>query len=527
MDDEQILRLLGPAQAQSDRRFLSYAVPRDKLLARLKNLERNFLIINAARGCGKSGLLITLQNHIEHRFPGRNIVIKKFDTDAPVPETVLDYHSSFNYWKNLILGWIVGEIGAQIESSDDPDQVSAATYAESIGRKEVHEILRRLRVDQKPENRVRFDHTLTDEYLSRLVDKAQCRFWILMDEFDDAYVDNERMANKLAGLLKAAKHISSIHPDLLVRITIRPHIMTSLERTVDMVQTMRTEEVEIKWSEEELLQVLENRIDRFEGPSDDQFELTFEKPKIRPKEQKKSQYEKISKYFHPFDGSFDEKKETDFRAICTFSLYRPRWMLEFCQLALGFAEGGRAKVEDFRKALYEFSSNRIIYLAGEHKYHIPDLEKIANLFSSIRKEKFRSSDELKQAIFDNIIRKGVRSNRIKDLTNLEYDPIADDVALEIAQDLYVTEILRAKQQLGRKYRFFTYTDRPSLLSSWNFDRTVSWHIHPTFLRSFHIKETGVYRAGGSLTGFGEKKNAPRHSEISEQKPTELDDDLQG
>lgn len=506
MDSQKIKRLLGTELAQDDPNFIKYAIQREELLEPLRDRNNQFLIINAARGSGKSGLLLSHEFDIKSANTASDIVIKKFYGDAPLPEKFETFHSALHFWKNTILGWIVSQIGANLSSPSDPDQVVAANYAEALGNREIDQTLLQLRVNQPAIAKTDFDERLTDGYLSRLIEKSGKHFWILLDEMDDYYENSPNINNKLIGLLKSAKHIVKLHRNIYVRLTIRPHIMTTLYRTSDVAQTFRGDELKISWNEKTLLKLLAKRIENYEGPDNSQL------PLFGGAQEKENDWrtlnKTVEKYFEPFDASLEQsRREMGFKGLVTYSIERPRWMLELCRLALESSNGDKATIRDFRIAVAEYSRNRVIFLAGEHKYHMPEFEAIANQIAAERKWKLGDSKSLKNLIIKRVIRAGIKPVRKDGVLEDEIINLENTAALKIAQDLYMIDFIRAHQSLGGKgrHRFYTYNNRPSLLTSWSEEPNISWELHPTFARSFNILDTGTYFAGGEDKLFRERR----------------------
>jgi hypothetical protein len=503
---EDIKRLLGSELAQDDPNFLKYSVPRTGLLRRLASFENRLIIINAARGSGKSGLLISHKHEIGRSYP-RDVIIHKFYSDIALPPDSTDVSQYVSFWKNTLLGWVVDEIGRRTTFAFTDSQIEAVESAEKHGVKErnpVTSLLSRLKFKHLPVEKLAYDPSVTDGLFSRLSTDSNRRFWILLDEMDDHYT--EARNNCLVGLMQAAKHLTHSHQGIGIRLTIRPHIMTLLRTTHDIIQKFRSDELSISWNETQLEDLLARRISVFEGMDEDrQLVLGLVDPYAAPKHQLPR--ELISRYFEDFDASFGAGKTSNFRALYTLSFYRPRWMIEYCTLALEQAEGNRATKTDFKLALEQFGTNRVQYLCAEHNYHIPQIEAIINQIIGARKAALGRSEQLMDLLLERVIQPGIITiSGDSGKTQAEIEAKQKLVALDLAKQLFAIEFIRARQSAGGRddHRFYRYQDRPSLLASWSSEPNITWQLHPTFSRGLNIEDSGVYRVEGEVREFGKR-----------------------
>ncbi len=488
MDTARITQLLGNELAQNDENFSLYAIKRDDLMARLVDRTQRYIIINAPRGSGKSGLLLKLDENLKLASKTQNIVITKYliDIDLDLPEFSLEQWIQF--WRRKILVWLVEEVGVRISAAEERWQVIAAQFAEICGRRGD----RLAPEDFKPED-------VPTAMLELIIARSGYKFHLLLDEMDDNFQESLVIRDRLAGLLQACKSVLRV-PDIHVRLTIRPHIMTILQTHYDHVQQLRSIELGLTWRPGQLKEILARRIAHFDQVVDaEQFLLEFEDDDNTDS----GPNPLLRRYFDDFDMSLEENSRSRFRALHTLSLGRPRWMLEFCALALQNAPKEKAGSIEYKKAMHTFGSNRMKFLAGEHYFHSPDLQAYMNGLASKRKIRFSGSTNLRKAIEQSIL-------GIQPVSKREPgDPILDET-LEIARLLYMVEFIRARQKgrTPRDYRFITYAERPSLLASWSVEPTIVWEIHPTFCRALNIVDNETFKTGDAVRIFGEPKSEP-------------------
>lgn len=496
MDVSQIELLLGREFAQKDRNFLEYCVPREDILERLRNVKRPFFLIVAPRGSGKSGLLLMLEDELRRMGSATSRVIKKYYEDIALPMKADDVDTSVQHWLAMMLEWIVADIGTSIEVPETPDEVFAVELAEVRGLRE------RRKQTQSHDSTVSFDNMRL--IAKRLFAKTNQKFWLLLDEMDDYYSNTRSRNHALVGLLQACDAITGLSDQILVRVTIRPHIHAHLKTNFDVVQKFRDAELPLHWTEVQLRSLLVRRIQHFDhNMSRNQPELALEANPPDRHQPHREACDVIARYFADFDAGFRPEKTTDYRALQTLSLRRPRWMIELCWLALQLSPSDYADVSSFIKAMHEFGRNRLHFLAGEHKAHLPDLMAWVNSLTAARKSIFGSSEAFRNILIQYVVRSD-------DTSVGSRAPSAQELAesLRIAQALYMTEIVRAHQDAGGKdnHRFYTYYDSPELLSSWSGRANLTWSMHETFARALNIIDNNTYRVGGEVRVFGERRD---------------------
>jgi|GEM_PF-5667307 len=493
MEQKDIRRLLGSEYAQEDKFFLEYSIERMELLGRLNDKDEPFIVINAPRGSGKSGLLITHERWLRTAARG-NAPILKFQSDLSMPGADLGIGGSIEWWKQRLYRWIISDIADQISVAETEEEVFCVEIAEAEGERH-----RRKRLARSPS--LPSETEVGCQAYAQIVSRSDRTFWLLLDEMDDLYRNNDQVNNFLVGLLQACKVMTKEHNNVRIRLTIRPHIMTILKNDFDIVQRLRPNELEISWSEDELREILVSRIIHYESAGNRQPELALIPPPNYKPTKLSQQCTVIDRYFEDFDLSFRKESKSNYRALHTLSLGRPRWMIEFCIIALNQAKGDRASREDFQRGFNLYGANRVQFLSGEHKSHVPKILEYINAMASARKSVFGPPETLRRIILTDCL--GVPRGKTK-YVSCELD----NEALEIARALYMVEFIRPKQDLGgnrNDHRFVSFLERPSTLASWNSEPTFVWEMHPVFARTLNIVDSATYRVGSEVRLLGEKK----------------------
>lgn len=493
-------KIFGSEMAQEDPNFLSYAMPRKDYLDPLSDEENRIIILNAARGSGKSGLLISLSNILEQKAD--TTIIKRDYRDMVFPSGNLPVNDAINYWKNTLLAQIVAQIGQEKGWAFFDDDIYAVELAENLGVKKKNvltSVLSRLKFKGSPVERCEFDGNLSIDQLSRVIRASSTNFWLLLDEMDDIY-DNGDELNLLIGLLQTVGYLAVRLPNIWIRLTIRPHILTSLRVTNGTIQKLNEYEFSLSWKKEQLKEVIARRLDFYQRKNSNENQLTLS---LSPTEQRRDfsseQINLISTYFEDFDMSFSEDSTSNYRAFATLCFYRPRWLVEFCKETRGITdEGKRSTLYHYKRAFVPFGNRRIQFIAGEFSKTIPYIEAAMNTLISVGVGGFGKSKKFRSVIINQIIKTGV----VKADSNEHHR-----IALEIAKNLYMTEFIRAKERIGGSggyHRFYYFVDRPDLLSSWQQKESILWEIHPTFQRAFNLVDSQAYKVSEEVKLVGKK-----------------------
>lgn len=518
MEPKKIKKLLGSDLAQKDKHFLSYAVDRPDLLEELSDFDNDLFILNSPRGSGKSGLLLSLEKSL-NGYSKNYVVIKKYYEEVKFPDGELSLNQHVNFWINSILGWVVSNIGNKKGLAITDDAMTSVELSESHGDRELNlisSVLKRLKFNAMPMEKLDFDPNVNESTLKRIIKKSQNVYWLLLDEMDDLYSNSTNRNNSLVALFQAANFITGQFNNLKVRITIRPHIYTYLKTNFDSIQKLRECVTSISWTEDQLRTILARRVEHYEyGRTEvdsEQFVLVADEKEHKQKVNDKDKDCKlISTYFDDFDMSFKNDKGSDYRVLHTASLGRPRWMIEFCKLALQQERRNKkATTNCFKRAFAEYAENRIDFIAAEYRSQYPFLEAAINSIVSARRVAIGSSKQLR-----NLIKGRVLNTKIIAIDEEASDEEISKLSLDVAKALYVVEFIRAKQAVGgsgNDHRYYTYSNRPSLLASWNKERNIEWQIHPTFARGLNIVDSQVYWSGGEVRNFRKSTVSENHEE---------------
>ncbi|CAD5247741.1 conserved hypothetical protein [Alteromonas sp. 154] len=493
-------KVFGNEMAQEDPNFLEYALIRNEYLTPLSDIDSKVIILNAARGSGKSGLLISLSENLNKQKD--TVVINQDYRDMTFPRGELSVNEAINYWKNTILSKVVSHIGQNKGWAMLDDNITAVELAESLGVKNKNlltTILDRLKFKGSPVEKCDFDGNIPIEKMSRIVATSENKYWLLLDEMDDIY-DNGDEINLLIGLLQAVAYLAVRLENVWIRVTIRPHILTSLRVSNGTIQKLNEHELSLSWSKEQLIEVIAKRLDFYQKKCSSENQFLLDLAMVDANKQKESEKTRlISNYFEDFDMSFSEESTSGYRAFATLCFYRPRWLIEFCKEVRKItSEGKKSNLYHYKRAFVPFGNRRIQFISGEFNKTIPYIEAAMNALIAVGVSGFGKSKKLRSVIINQII----KTNIVEAPENAH-----QRVALEIAKNMYRTEFLRGKSKIsgaGGYHRFYYFVDRPDLLSSWQQEADILWEIHPTFQRAFNLIDSQTYKVSEDVKLVGKK-----------------------
>jgi len=504
MEKSTVLELLGENLAQDDPNFLKYHLPRKGIIKRLSDKAEKIIVLNAARGSGKSGVLL----QIEHLLKNKSLLIKKYNGDISLTGNVLDtddftLQHYVNYWENEILGWIFSSIGQELVTALSSDTINAVEFAEYKGKKPKNIIgllFDKLEIKKSPIKKASSNPVVRAPEVFRLIEGYEKPVWILLDEMDDNYTNSQNDKKKLIGLFEAVKWISRKCNNIYIRLTIRPHILTILETESDTIQLLHDHFVSIQWRAKQLRSILARRIDYYHShPKGDDRNIEFDNPYYSNAQENAI----IARFFDNFDMSFKACNRDVYHTLATIAFYRPRLLIEYCKEAFIFIEPkGRITPTIAAKAMHNYGHSRLRQTQGEHHFLFKDIQTILNEFFNLYKTNLGDSNSLKKIIEERIV-------------NNNLDPFQDDIkdarSLKVARFLYMIEFIRGHERLDRYdgHRYIYFTERPDMLTSWYVRKSIKWHIHPSYAKALKLDDDKTFSVAGEVRIAEKPKIRPK------------------
>ena len=446
----------------------SYFIDNPKF-SKFFNFNKKISVVSAKKGMGKSALLsifhqklVDVQKKFIIRETGNNLLgLGDFQSTDPA---YLE-----NYWKQVICQRINIEIGSKICLALNDTDISMVEVSELNGLKGknlLSALLDRLsiKIPLLPEKK---QITQVDPIalLNRYQEENQDEeIWLLIDDIDAKYLDDELNQARVGAFFSAIRSLCNEMNGLNIRTTIRSDVWSNL-RNLEDLDKWEQYITEIIWSQKQVRDILCKQILAYlnrKYPTSKEAKYNYE-----------SQYHELLKIIFESPIIWQDKEQSIFFAIQSFSNKRPRWLNQICRMALEKAAENpysqKVKLDHINKILHKFGEKRKSDLIKEHKHQFQELDKFIDSFRAHKKE--YSYSELIFAIESYFIR-GRSPEQIGKIDGLDYKDAHD-----LANFAYKIGIISHKD--GNK--FTSFNDDPDLFNTQsNRNNSFIWSIHISY-----------------------------------------------
>jgi hypothetical protein len=447
----------------------SYSVKRDDCVEFL-NEKNPFMILCAPKGTGKTTICRLWENELSRR-PGYVSIIR-FDITIS-PRLVNASLTEWIYaWKKTIADAIL------LKLTEDSGTV-VRTVGEMLTERE-YRSNRAGQPEQFAQIAIAFfesnknllgdiDFDKLQLTLSKFKDK---KIWFFLDEIDQYFVKDEQSIRKVAGMLIAAREISSYISNLSIRTTIKPTVWAVLRSNIASMATIQSLIVRLEWTKEGIRSVIAKRIESylernnlFSGAGS-LFEDDIEA--------REDWY--IGKVFLPEKFDLGKGNRKPHITLARLGIYRPRWVLDLCKNTVQKTgrNGHLIEFKDVQACMVDFGSERIKDISTEYAYQCPQISSIIYAFLN-SKSSYKLYD-LISLINDKILSK--ITVEIIGLTN-------EANGQQVASFLYEIGFVEGKKlEPSGKYEFFRFKDHPTLVANQLLSEKVLtdlyWEVEPAF-----------------------------------------------
>lgn len=468
------------AEHEDQNIFDSYAVDRPELKTFLDQ-SKPLQIVSAYKGEGKSALLRLIENKLLENNP-RPIVIRISATAISPSEEVTDTDSWIRAWKKALFRQIALEIGRNINMAFSDDAISLVEEAETEGfrnRSLVGSIVTRLQSTAVPINKTSSKISNHEAIMKRWSQKGSI-IWMLLDDIDQNFKNNDYDKTKVATCLIAVSQIFSSVPEIRLRLTLRPNVWATIKTEFEALSHVKQYIKGLSWSEREFEEILSKRIESYLKRTNQWASVSNKLPASLST--RKAALISLAFETPVYWGGGNNKRHINV-PLHTLSRHRPRWLIELCKsAAIGADSNDHSKItlEDITDQLGAFGQARIEDTVVE--FH-PQCDKIKELLIAFsgRNERF-TTDEL-----IGVIKNSIMQNVHPKIVGV----IGTPGPKEIAHFLYQIGFLSARKDFDDgTYKHVSYAERPNLLQTvTNLDEGMSWEIHPVFRQTLDLKNT--------------------------------------
>lgn len=470
----------GEAEAESEIRNNIFVSP-SNLKSLLSFNRARYKVLLGSKGVGKS-LLLNVMNEsvLEERDISILLTPKDFDCQKIAQKSTNSDKISAAY--NQLLIAVASKLGSFIDIAITDRDVNLYKLSIEEGMSRADMISRmsnflpslfpaasKVANAAKKIQSLNKKETILKKDIVESLKKNQKKIWILMDDVDQASIQNNTHYDYSVcwAIVAAIVDLANDFNDFRCMISVRTdiwHTMTiSKKLGSDRLDKMQEPDY-LKFNENEIQEIFNKRISLANKESIGVESITthtfFDGDKIQ------------------LPGSAQITRSWKVW-IAKMARNRPRDMVHLVQSLIEAAQTrGSEKIgsEDAHQIMLSFSKSRIKNIETEYREICPQIKALINTIES--KTKFDFVNLIKEL-------KGATSARSTTVDGKILRPDDNESAISLLKVLHMSNYINARNNLnedGSQYEHITYDERPLLvdLDNWNELQKYEWEIHPTF-----------------------------------------------
>lgn len=460
--EQQIRELFGDLAAEDEdkERFSSYFIKTD-----VYTKIHNFLpirILVAHKGIGKSAVfrmsyLENIKDNVLSIWVKPDAILKLANTgdDADPLELIRQWKSGL---EELLVEKIVSNFNISNES-DTLNQISSKglKLAERIGV-----------IVKKVQDVVDIDgikKSVAEQYLKNH------KIVVYVDDLDRAWNGSKQNIYRISALLNAVRDMCNETRELCFRISLRSDVYYLVRTADESTDKIDGNVLWLKWTEHELLTLLVKRVQSYFSNDISEDDL------INMKQNEMSTYlDDIMS--DTFEGAGKWNNRPIRYIFLSLIRRRPRDLINLCTLAARNANAkGRNLIitEDWEEVFEQYSSSRLQDTINEHKYELPDIERL--LLGMKPSHEMKKTD--KPFVYDKerLSRKieGIMQNGKFYFANDKEGTVDDLIAF-----MYKINFLNARKNVAGGFIDRKYFEDNRYITANSVDFGYDWEVHPAF-----------------------------------------------
>lgn len=443
-------------------------------------------IVRGRKGMGKSALLKRLAIRLADANGAKDIVIETTGNELIGMGDFSGADQAYleNHWKQVICKRICVEIGKRINFAVTDNTMSMVEASEIEGFKgsnvvsalteRIGGLLQKLipgadSGDSPSGENAKIlkkgisNHIQALKSFQLVKDRT---VWILIDDIDAKYIDNEANQQRVGAFFSAIRSLAFSVKGIKIRASVRTDVWRNLRKMEDQ-DKIRDYVIDIHWKDQALKSIFAKRILSYLQRENFGPAATWNTT---------MNYDAIVAQVFVNRFLWDNKYLEPFIPIKILAGNRPRWMGQLCKLAGGHA--GKAKIEasHVNLAMKEFGQEKISDIQKEHIHQFSDLPKVTDIFRSGKREYNRFQ-------LDSLINKEYVEKAGGDVPLVNGYPYLG--ADQIADFLFQIDFLSA-HHVG-KSDFVSFQDDPDLFgSNENKQNKLMWTINASYRNYLRI-----------------------------------------
>ncbi len=473
--EQQIRELFGDLAAEDEKmeRFSSYFVKTD-----VYEKIHNFLpirILVAHKGIGKSAVfrmsyLENLKDNVLSIWVRPDDILGLADTEDEVDPLDL-----IRQWKSGLEELLVEKVLSNFNISKDSDSMNQISrkglkFTERIGMivKKVQEVVD---VDA-------IKKSIADQYL-----KSR-KIVIYIDDLDRAWNGSKQNIYRISALLNAIRDMCNETNELCFRISLRSDVYYLVRTADESTDKIDGNVLWLKWTEHELLALLVKRVQSYFNNYISEKELLGMKQG------------EMAKYLddimaETFEGAGKWNNRPIRYIFLSLIRRRPRDLINLCTLAArnANAEGRNLIVtEDWEEVFEQYSSSRLQDTINEHKYELPDIERL--LLGMKPSHGMKKAD--KPFVYD----KEHLSRKIEGIMQtgkFYFSNNSECTVEELIAFMYKINFLNARKDVTGGFIDRKYFEDNKYITSKSVDFGYDWEVHPAFRWALYPESRDIFK----------------------------------
>ena len=436
--------------------------------------------VRARKGMGKSAMLKVLSLRRKEECPDDLVIFTTGNELMGLGDFSGKSQAYLeNHWKQVICKRICVEIGRRINVALTDLEMSLVEAAELEGFKDLN-LLSALTeraggMLQKAlavaggaailDNSTKRGVPNPEQALKSFQSKGDRNIWILIDDIDAKYVDNDDNQQRVGAFFSALRSLAFSVTGLRLRASVRTDVWRNLRKMEDQ-DKLRQYVIDISWRDDALRSIFTRKI------------LSYLKREGFPPA---SSWDEARNYYDLFDqvfyGKFHWSKQTvePFIPLKFLAGGRPRWMGQLAKLSGAKAGTKRINESNVLAAMQEFGQEKLSDIQKEHSHQFSLLEKLIQSFRGGKREYNRY--QLLKAISEKFVNKIVEVPPINGYPYLDVE--------QLAEFLFEIDFIVAHR--SGKVDFLTYNDDPELFSTdENSQNKILWTVHSSYRNFLRI-----------------------------------------
>lgn len=473
--EEQIRDMFGDLAAEDEKkdRFSAYFIKTD-----VYKKIHNFLpirILVAHKGIGKSAVF--RMSYLENiRDNVLSIWVKPDDIlGIANTEDGTDPLEMIRQWKSGLEELLVEKAISNFNISEDNDSIN------QISRNGLKLTERIGMIVKKVQDVVDVDaikKSVADQYLKNH------KIVIYVDDLDRAWNGSKQNIYRISALLNAVRDMCNETSELCFRISLRSDVYYLVRTADESTDKIDGNVLWLTWTEHELLALLVKRVQSYFGND------ISEKDLLGMKQQEMSAY--LNDIMaDTFEGSGKWNNRPIRYIFLSLIRRRPRDLINLCTLAArnANAEGRNLIItEDWEEVFEQYSSSRLQDTINEHKYELPDIERL--LLGMKPSHEMKKTEKPFVYSKERLVRKieGIMQNGKFYFANNKECTVEELIAF-----MYKINFLNARKDAVGGFIDRKYFEDNKYITSNSVDFGYDWEVHPAFRWALYPETRDIFR----------------------------------